>query len=81
MRDWLIESENGNGYMTEALVALEQELFKFGFEKIILEIDDGNIPSANVAKRNGYKLEKRLPMESYAKCVGKCDAVVYVQRK
>ena len=29
---WLIKSENGNGYMTEALVALEQELFKFGFE-------------------------------------------------
>jgi len=77
---WLIKSENGNGYMTEALVALEQELFKFGFEKIILEIDDGNIPSANVAKRNGYKLEKKLPMESYAKCVGKCDALVYVKK-
>lgn len=74
---WLIQSENGHGYMSEALSALETELFKFGFDKITLDIDDGNVMSENVAKRNGYKLVKRLPMESYAKCVGKCDSLIY----
>ncbi|MCR4918143.1 MAG: GNAT family N-acetyltransferase [Alphaproteobacteria bacterium] len=76
---WLIQSENGHGYMSEALSALETELFKFGFEKIILEIDDGNTLSERVAIRNGYKLEKRLPMDSWAKCIGKCDTLVYAK--
>lgn len=78
---WLIKTANGRGYMSEALSALETELFKFGFQKIILDIDDGNVPSENVAKSNGYKLEKRLPMASWAKCVGKCDSLIYVKNK
>ena len=78
---WLIKSANGHGYMTEALSALETELFKFGFDKIILDVDAGNTPSENVAKRNGYKLEKRLPMASWAKCVGKCDSLIYVKKQ
>lgn len=78
---WLIESETGNGFMTEALSALETELFKFGFDKIILDIDDGNTKSESVARRNGYKFEKRLPMASWAKCVGKCDSLIYVKMK
>ena len=76
---WLLESENGKGFMTEAISALESELFKFGFEKIILEIDAGNTKSENVAQRNGYKLEKRIPDDSYAKRVGKCDTLVYAK--
>lgn len=78
---WLIESANGHGYMTEALSALETELFKFGFNRITLDIDAGNTASENVAKRNGYKLEKRLPMASWAKCVGKCDSLIYVKKQ
>lgn len=78
---WLIKSANGHGYMSEALSALEFELFKSGFQKIILDIDAGNIPSENIAKRNGYKLEKCLPMASWAKCVGKCDSLIYVKNK
>ncbi len=74
---WLIKSANGHGYMSETLSALETELFKFGFDKIILDIDDGNSKSENIAKRNGYKLVKRLPMASWAKCVGKCDSLIY----
>ena len=76
---WLIESETGNGYMSEALSALETELFDFGFDRIILDVDAGNTPSENVAKRNEYKLEKQLPMASWAKCVGKCDSLIYVK--
>ena len=67
--------------MTEAISALESELFKFGFEKIILEIDAGNTKSENVAQRNGYKLEKRIPDDSYAKRVGKCDTLVYAKSR
>lgn len=78
---WLIKSENGHGYMSEALQALETELFKFGFSKITLDIDKGNTHSENLAKRNGYKLEKVLPMASWAKCVGKCDSLIYVKNK
>lgn len=78
---WLIKSATGHGYMTEALSALETELFEFGFDKIILDVDAGNTPSENVAKRNGYKLEKRLPMASWAKCVGKCDSLIYAKCK
>ena len=65
--------------MGEALGALESELFKFGFDKIILDIDAGNTGSENVARRNGYKLVKRSPLASWAKCVGKCDSLIYVK--
>lgn len=78
---WLIKSANGFGFMSEALSGLETELFKFGFDKIILEIDDGNVPSTNLAKRNNYKLNQVLPMAGYAKCVGKCDCFVYIKEK
>ena len=76
---WLIESETGNGFITEALTALEIELFKFGVDKITLDIDSGNEKSENIARRNGYKLEKRLPMASWARAVGKCDSLIYVK--
>ena len=78
---WLIESENGHGVMGESLSALENELFKFGFDTITLDIDNGNTKSENLALRNGYKMEKRLPMASWAKCVGKCDSLIYVKHK
>lgn len=39
------------------------------------------MPSENIAKRNGYKLVKLLPMASYAKCVGKCDSLIYMKNK
>ena len=78
---WLIKSANGNGFMSEALQALETELFKFDFNKITLDIDNGNIHSENLAKRNKYKLEKVLPMASWAKCVGKCDSLIYVKER
>jgi RimJ/RimL family protein N-acetyltransferase len=78
---WIIQSLNGQGFVSEALSALESELFKFGFDKIILDIDDGNTRSENVAKRNGYNLVKRLSMASWAKCVGKCDSLIYEKQR
>ncbi len=78
---WLVESVTGNGYMAESLGALEYELFKFGFKRIVIDVDAGNTPSENVARRAGYTLEKRIPMESWAKCVGKCDSLIFVKTK
>ena len=43
--------------------------------------DDGNAPSETLAKRNGYKLARRLPLASYAKCVGECDSLIYKKTK
>ena len=76
---WLDESATGHGYMGEALSALETELFKFGFNRIIIDVDAGNLPSENVARRAGYQLEKRIPMNSWAKCVGKCDSMIFIK--
>ena len=78
---WQTQPASGNGYMSEALSALEQELFNFGFNKIIIEIDDGNTRSENLARRNGYEFLARRPMASWAKCMGKCDELVYVKYK
>lgn len=78
---WLIEKENGHGFMSESLSALEQELFKFGFDKIILDIDDGNKKSENLALRNNYILERKLKDASWAKQVGKCDSLIYIKTK
>ena len=76
---WLAQSATGHGYMGEALSALETELFNFGFKRIIIDVDAGNVPSENVARRAGYTLEKRIPMASWAKCVGKCDSLIFVK--
>lgn len=79
---WLVKSATGHGYMGAALSALESELFKFGFEKIIIDVDAGNTRSENVARRNGYRFEKRLPLASWAKCLGgKCDSLIFIKER
>lgn len=47
----------GKGYMTEAIHALEAEFFKRGMNRIQICTDKNNIPSNNLAKRCGYKLD------------------------
>ena len=67
--------------LPDNLIKSKLTAFKFGFNKITLDIDDGNAPSETLAKRNGYKLARRLPLASYAKCVGKCDSLIYEKIK
>ncbi len=57
---WLGEEFNGNGYMTEAVYALENEFFNRGIERVFIKVDALNIPSLKVAKRCGYKEEGTL---------------------
>lgn len=56
---WLRTSETGNGYMNEAILAIEEELFKNGIHRLVIRCDTNNIKSANVAKRAGYVFESR----------------------
>lgn len=54
---WIRTSAQGKGYMSEALKALEKELFGQGINRIYIGNDTRNIRSANVAKRAGYHLD------------------------
>ena len=54
---WLRKSETSKGYMKEAILALETELFEHGIHRITICCDINNVNSSNVAKRSGYALE------------------------
>lgn len=46
----------GHGYMTEALGAVVDELFKNSFDTIVIEAVDENVASNKVILKNGFKL-------------------------
>ena len=54
---WMSEDVSGNGYMSEAVELLENELFDNGFNRITIGCDDKNISSQKVAEKCGYKLD------------------------
>ena len=54
---WLGVHATGQGYMLEAVKALEKEAFAQGFHRIVIANDVRNIKSANVAKNAGYHLD------------------------
>jgi ribosomal-protein-serine acetyltransferase len=51
------KGEEGYGYVSEALMLVEVEMKRLGFNKIIINCDTGNIRSINVAQRNGFRHE------------------------
>ena len=53
----LAEKYTGHGYMTEAVKALEDNLFKRGFHRLTIIMDSENKASENVAIRRGFKKE------------------------
>ncbi|MCP4763501.1 MAG: GNAT family N-acetyltransferase [archaeon] len=54
---WIGLEFQGNGYIGEAVVALEKELFLVGFNRIIIICDPKNIRSKNIPKKLGYFYE------------------------
>ena len=44
----------GNGYMTEALKAVDEELFALGYEEIVIQAVDENIGSNRVIEKAGF---------------------------
>ena len=75
---WLRRSETGKGYMKEAVLALEAELFNAGFHRLEIHCDVNNLPSQGVAKRCGYELES-VAKESLYHYTGLHDRHVYVK--
>jgi len=55
---WLRSSTEGKGYMTEAVQLLTDFAFDtLGAKRVMIQCDEANIRSANVARRLGYKFE------------------------
>lgn len=55
---WLASRYQKQGYMSEALKALEEELYQSGFKQIYLNIDSDNMRSIQLARNNHYCLDK-----------------------
>ena len=62
---FLSEKYAGKGYMTEAVMLLEKELFSRGMIRICIKCDVENLKSSSVAKRAGYKFEALLHKDCY----------------
>lgn len=63
---WLDTAYTGNGYMTEAVKLIEEELFYNGFNKIVIHTDVLNIKSAKIPQSLGYQFEGILRQETYS---------------
>ena len=63
---WLDTSYTGNGYVSEALSLIEEEMFNNDFNRLVIHTDVLNLRSANVAVRAGYKLEGILRQNIYS---------------
>lgn len=57
---WILGKFEGQGYMSEAVVALENILFKIGFNRIIIRFDSLNNKSGAIPKRLKYQYEGTL---------------------
>lgn len=64
---WLARDYRGNGYAMESVRLLEQELFKNGFNKIVVRNDVLNKDSVNLAIKAGYELEGVLKADKWLK--------------
>lgn len=51
---WILGDFEGYGYMTEAVKALESEMFKLGFNRVQIRCNNINKRSANVPRACGY---------------------------
>ena len=54
---WICSEYEGNGYVSEAVALLEQELFGMGFHRIEIRCSTLNERSAKIPERLGYTLE------------------------
>jgi RimJ/RimL family protein N-acetyltransferase len=75
---WLRVSKIKQGYMTEAIKTLEEELFANGIHRITICCDVFNLNSSNTAKRAGYKLES-IAKEAVYHNTGLHDLATYVK--
>lgn len=57
---WILGDFEGNGYVSEAVRALENALFKVGFNRIEIRCNTRNARSARVPRSCGYTHEGTL---------------------
>lgn len=57
---WILGRFEGLGYMSEAVVALEEVLFKIGFNRVVIRFNPLNNKSGSIPKRLGYSYEGTL---------------------
>ncbi|MGV3523782.1 MAG: GNAT family N-acetyltransferase [Candidatus Sericytochromatia bacterium] len=62
---WILSEFEGQGYVTEAVAALEASLFGLGFNRIEIRCSDLNTRSGGVPERLGYQLEGVLRQQSF----------------
>lgn len=54
---WILGDFEGQGFMSEAVLLLEKELFEVGFHRVQIRCSDLNEKSAKVPERTGYIYE------------------------
>lgn len=54
---WILGQFEGKGFISEAVIALEKELFHVGFNRVQIKCSDKNTRSSNVPLRCGYQYE------------------------
>lgn len=54
---WILGRFEGQGFVSEAVRALERVLFEMGFHRIEIHCSSSNLKSAAVPRRCGYRLE------------------------
>lgn len=57
---WILGKFEGQGYMSEAVLTLEDALFKTGFNRIVIRFNPVNDRSGSIPRRLGYVREGRL---------------------
>ena len=57
---WIASEFEGNGYVAEAVRALEKDLFRIGFNRIEIRCNTKNIRSARIPQTCGYTHEGTL---------------------
>lgn len=62
---YMDRSYRGMGFISKALKLAEPELAKLGFEKILLEINEDNVSSITVARKNNYIMQPSSYPVSY----------------
>ncbi|MBR5598733.1 MAG: GNAT family N-acetyltransferase [Alphaproteobacteria bacterium] len=75
---WLRTSKTNQGYMKEAILILEKELFEHGIHRLTICCDVFNKKSSNTAIRAGYKLES-VAKEAIYHYTGLHDIETYVK--
>lgn len=77
---WILGQFEGQGYISDAVKALEKTLFDIGFFRIEIRCSGGNARSGKVAERCGYTFEARLRKHSIENGQRR-DTLIYAKLK